>query len=211
VPNRFSTEHRWLGDRGLRLDGGFTLHELLVVVAMIGLILLVALPNLRRSQIRAELLDDVKMVRQALMVARINAIKSSRRVAVMLLPGDTAQPGQSVVAWVDELGDETLNAGDEEVGRWNLGVKALIGRDLTDTEMSLHPMPGGTRGVVFLPNGSAITHATDVGIGFGSVVISDFRDNRIRLVIAAGAGSIQEQMWNPDLGTWSNELRFWRY
>ncbi len=50
---------------------GFTLHELLVVVAIVGMIVVIAIPNLRRAMVRADLLEEVKMVRQGLAVARM--------------------------------------------------------------------------------------------------------------------------------------------
>lgn len=190
---------------------GFTLHELLVVVAIVGMMVVIAIPNLRRSMVRADLLDEVKMVRQGLAVARMQAIKSGRRVAMAMVPGDTAQFGYSVVAWVDETEDETLDSGDEIVGEWYLGDKTLIGPDDTTPEWSLHALPGTQRGIVFFPSGTAIAHGNEIGVGFGSVAISDRNDNRIRLIIAAGAGTVREQMWNPELGMWSDELRFWRY
>ncbi len=141
----------------------------------------------------------------------MQAIKRGQRVAVALVPGETAQPGHTVVAWVDDVEDGKLDAGDEVIGRWYMGVKTLIGPDTTAEDWSLAGLDGDPAGVIFLPGGTAIAHGTEIGIGFGSVVLSDLKDNRIRLVIAAGAGTVREEMWDPDSATWSNEMRFWRY
>jgi prepilin-type N-terminal cleavage/methylation domain-containing protein len=190
---------------------GFTLNEMMVVMAIVGLIAVIGMPNLHRAAIRADLLEEVKAVHQGLAVARMKALKSGRRVAVALIPGTTAQPGHTVVAWVDDTEDMTLDPSDEVVGRWYMGVKTLIGPDDTAPAWSLASLSGSQKGVIFLPSGIAIAHGNDIGIGFGSVVLSDLKGNQIRLLIAAGAGTVREQMRDPDLGVWSDEIRFWRY
>jgi prepilin-type N-terminal cleavage/methylation domain-containing protein len=190
---------------------GFTLIEMMVVMVIVGLIVVIALPNLHRAAIRADLLDEVNVVRQGLSLARMQALKTSRRVAVSLVPDSTPQAGHTVVAWVDDAADGVLNPGDQVVGRWNLGANTLIGPDDTASEWSLANLSGSQSGVIFLPSGIAIAHGTDIGIGIGSVVISDLKNNQIRLLISAGAGTVRQQMWDPDLGVWSDEIRFWRY
>lgn len=200
-----------VADRRLHQQRGYTLHELLVVLAIIGLIVGIAIPNLRRSMIRADLMDEVKMTRQALALARIHAIKNSRRVAVLITPEDSVQSDHTVVAWVDETSDEAPDAGDEVIGRWPMGTKTFIGPEPTTANWSLHPMAGTTRGVVFLPDGSAIVHANDVGAGVGAFVLSDRFNNRIMIQIRA-SGTVQERMWDWEGGVgWVPELRHWRY
>jgi prepilin-type N-terminal cleavage/methylation domain-containing protein len=190
---------------------GFTLIEMMVVMVIVGLIVVIALPNLHRAAIRADLLDEVNVVRQGLSLARMQALKTSRRVAVSLVPDSTPQPGHTVVAWVDDAADGLLDPGDQVVGRWNLGANTLIGPDDTASEWSLANLSGSQEGVIFLPSGIAIAHGTDIGVGIGSVVISDLKNNQIRLLISAGAGTVRQQMWDPDLGVWSDQIRFWRY
>jgi len=196
---------------GRKRQRGFSLSELMVVMAIVGMIVVIALPNLRRAAIRADLLEEVRVVRQGLGLARMQALKTSRRVAVALVPDSTPQPSHTVLAWVDDAADGLLNPGDQVVGRWNLGANTLIGPDDTASEWSLANLSGSQKGVIFLPSGIAIAHGTDIGVGIGSVVISDLKNNQIRLLISAGAGTVREQMWDPDLEVWSDEIRFWRY
>ncbi len=191
---------------------GFSFIELMVVMVIVGLIVVIALPNLHRAAIRADLLEEVNVVRQSLGLARMQALKTSRRVAVSLIPDDSApQAGHTVTAWVDDAEDGRLDPGDEVVGHWNMGFKTLIGPDDTATGWSLANLSGSQAGVIFLPSGIAIAHGTDIGVGVGSVVVSDLKNNRIRLLISAGTGTVREQMWDPDEGAWSDQIRFWRY
>jgi Tfp pilus assembly protein FimT len=178
---------------------------------MIGLLTAIAIPNLRRSMVRAELIGNVKVVRQAVAVSRIHAIKNSRRVALKILNDATIEAGPVVVAWVDDDLDEVFDAGEDEVGSWRIDSTIFLGPDVTDANRSLHVLSGTERGVVFLPTGTAITHGDSIGVGQGAVVISDYKLNQVRLTIQAGAGTVIEEMWDPSETDWSIHERFWRY
>ena len=197
--------------RRRRSEGGFTLTEMMVVVAIIALIVGISIPNLRRSAVRAELLSEVKMVQQSLAVARIFAIKNSRQVALQLLPSDGFTADYTPYAWVDTNANGLLDAGEEEVGRWPLLTDTLIGPDESESNHSLHGLAGGALGIVFLPTGVAIAHNNDVGTGRGAVVLSDRYENRIRLRIQAGSGSVLMDMWDWAEEEYTDEIRHWRY
>jgi prepilin-type N-terminal cleavage/methylation domain-containing protein len=195
-----------------RRQRGYTLIEILVVVAFMTMfVVVVVLPNLRRSMVRAELMGEVKMARQALGVARINAIKHSRRVAVLLLPESSGDHfNQTIVAWVDETSDEAPNPGDEVVGRWPMGANTAIGPEPLNPNWELHDLASPTKGIVFLPDGSAVVHLDQIGAGEGGFVLSDKIGNRILLLVRT-SGTVEEQMWDSDTNTWSTELKHWRY
>ena len=201
-----------------RLQRGFTLAEMMVVLAVITLIVGVTIPNLRRSAVRAELLSEVKMIRQALAVARIHALKNTRRVGLQLLPdnAETSYPNVETFAWIDENVNDQFDGGEEVVGRWKVGVETYLGIDDSSKKAlgTLHEF-GATSpiplGVVFLPNGTAIASGNNIGVGEAALVISDKYDNRIRLTIQGGAGTVVEEMWDYYAEDWSTEFRFWRY
>ena len=192
-------------------QGGFTLVEMMVVVAIIALIVGVSIPNLRRSSVRAELLSEVGMVQQSFAVARINAIKNSQQVALQLLPADAVTADYTLFAWVDTNANGARDAGEEDVGNWPLGTLTLIGPDTTDSRHSLHGLAGTALGIVFLPTGIAIAHDNNIGTGRGAVVLTDQYDNTIRLRIQAGSGSVLIDMWDWDTDEFSDQIRFWRY
>ena len=200
---------------GWRRQRGFTLAEMMVVLAVITLIVGVTIPNLRRSAVRAELLGEVKMVRQALAVARIHAVKNSRRVALQLLPDDVqAYQDLEPFAWVDDNANDIFDSNEVVVGRWPIGQQIFMGVDDSSNKGDdLHAF-GGTPpplGVVFLPTGTAITTGSSIGVGQAAVIISDKYNNRVRLTIQGGAGTVVEQMWDYYEEDWSTEFRFWRY
>ena len=200
---------------GWRCQRGFTLAEMMVVLAVITLIVGVTIPNLRRSAVRAELLGEVKMIRQALAVARIHAVKNSRRVALQLLPDDEqAYQDLEPFAWVDDNANDIFDSGEVVVGQWPIGQQIFMGVDDSSKKADdLHEFgsAGPPLGVVFLPTGPAITTGSSIGVGQAGVIISDKYDNRVRLTIQGGAGTVVEQMWDYYEEDWSTEFRFWRY
>jgi prepilin-type N-terminal cleavage/methylation domain-containing protein len=193
--------------RSLR-EAGFTLLELMAVLVLIGLLATVGIPNLLRAKIRAEMLSQVKMVRQAIAVSRINAIKGGRPVAMAM---QNINGIATLVAWVDEDGGQDFDSGERVVGRWPLPPTFSLTEDPT---MRLYRLGGsGPDGMLFLPTGSAIVaEAGTAGAGEAGTILTDLKGNQFRIRVTGGTGTVIEEMWNPTTSSWDpNARQYWRY
>jgi len=191
-------------------EQGFTLLEIMVVLLIIGLVVAIGYPMMRRSLVRARLLSQAGVLKQACAVARAAALRHGDGVALLILEANEVQHGGEVVAWVDGNGNGALDSPAEVmIGKWPISEKISL---KPDPDHLLFISGGTTRGVLFLGNGTAISSASgSVGIGQGAVVVSDRNQNEVRLLIMAGTGTVIQEMWDPGSGTWSDEMRFWRY
>jgi type II secretory pathway pseudopilin PulG len=184
----------------------------LVVVLAIGIIMAaVAIPNLMRSKVRAEMLSQSKMVYQAMGVARINAIQRGVPVGVSLENVGTSGGGV-IFAWQDENANEQEDAGEPRIGEWRVDPKIRLTQE---TANPLYRLGGsaGRRGVMFLPTGAGIVNeAGTPGIGQGGIVITDIKGNQLLLRVQAGTGTVLQAMWDPTAGSWDfKSTRHWRY
>jgi prepilin-type N-terminal cleavage/methylation domain-containing protein len=179
---------------------GFTLLEILVVIAIMGLVVAIGFPNLRRAHMRSRMMGQVGILKQAVAVSRATAMQRGQGVTLRLIAG-VEQQGGRVMAWADGNVEDL-------VGRWNVNSKLTL---RPDPGNGLHLIDDQVRGVVFLPNGTAISSASgNVGIGQGALILTD-NVNRLRLTIIAGTGTVVAEMWDDESGTWSRELRHWKY
>lgn len=197
--------------RGRRRERGFTFIELVVVMAISIVLMAVAVPNLMRSKIRAEMLSHSKMVVQAMSIARINAIQRGVPVGVSL-ENVRSNGGGVIFAWQDSNANEQEDAGEQRIGEWRLRPQIRLSQESANP---LYRLGGsaGRRGVLFLPTGAGIvTEAGNPGIGQGGIVITDIKGNQLLLLVQAGTGTVIQAMWNPDAGEWDfKSLRHWRY
>jgi prepilin-type N-terminal cleavage/methylation domain-containing protein len=199
---------------------GFTLIEALVVVAIIGIVVAVSIPSLRRARMRASMLDVVRTFEQAAAVSRINAIKRGQNVCLRVLNGSNRQQLSTFRAWMDANENEVEDPGEELVGSWQIRNvdEWSFESSSSDPLYILNAAGGGTdRGVVYFPNGMALSRAGgQVGIGQGAFEYYIWYDtrkwNRFQLSIFAGAGTVVVEMWNPaGTGSWSDNFAHWEY
>jgi len=191
-------------------EHGFTLVEIMVVVVIIGLVALIGFPMMARAVVRARVVSQVGVLKQAVAMARIRALKRGGGVAVRFLTTNSAQEGGEVVAWVDSDGDGSYGPPAEIlVGRWPVRDRVIL---KPDPGNALYKLAGTSRGILFLANGAATVSETgSVGVGQGAIVVSDHHQNDVRLLILAGTGTVVTEMWDSESGTWSKEMKFWKY
>jgi prepilin-type N-terminal cleavage/methylation domain-containing protein len=190
----------WLARRNRKRVGGFTLLEILVVIAIMGLVVAIGFPNMRRAYMRSRMMGQVGVLKQAVAVSRSTAMQRGQGVTLRLIDG-VEQSGGYVMAWAD-------GSVENLVGRWNVNEKLTL---RPDPGNGLHLIDSQARGVIFLPNGTAISSQSgNVGIGQGALLVTD-HVNRLRLTIIAGTGTVVAEMWDDESGTWSRQLRYWKY
>jgi prepilin-type N-terminal cleavage/methylation domain-containing protein len=191
---------------GAGRDSGFTLVEILVVMVLIGVLLLVGLPNLIRAKVRAEMLGQVKMARQAFAVSRINAIKAGQQVGVTI---ETVGAARALVAWVDADADQVHDNNERLVGRWTFRNAFNVYEDDGNKFFRLN---GSNPGVLYLPTGAAIVeNGATTPVGDAAMLIGDINGNVIRLQVLGGTGSLIEEMRVPGTDDWDRNTRHWRY
>lgn len=91
-----------------RRNSGFTLAELVIVIAIIAIIAGIGLPNFVSFLPRIRLNGATRQVMTDLMVARMSAVKHACNVRVSF-------NGTSYTIWTDQDRDNTVDAGETQV------------------------------------------------------------------------------------------------
>lgn len=185
-----------------RVSRGFTLIELLIVVSLIGIVLAIGIPNLRRARIRANMLEQVRTIKQAAALGRINAIRSGGSVILAMPTGD----GVTIRLWADTTANEAYDSGERIFQDWVLPAKVKVKADST---RPLRTLSGGGKGILFRRDG-VVEASTSGDTGWGAVILEDPHGNELRLSFAGGTGTVVVEMKNPS-GAWTTDLKYWRY
>ncbi len=181
---------------------GFSLTELVVVVAIVGLIIAIGLPNLQRSRIRARLIGPMKLVEQAVVMAKISAIRRNRQVILAVVDDD-------IKVGVDEDQDEEIGDGEAIIHRWFIDNTWEIEGDTEFSPRTVQFDGQGCPGLLIRPGGMVLANTNNDGTGRGAFVISDVNKNKIRITFFSGSGSVKEEM-NTLNDEWSDDLVHWR-
>ena len=208
--------------RRRQCEKGYTLVEALIVVGIIGLIVAISIPSLRRSRMRAAMLDTVRVFEQAAAVSRISAIKRGTNVCLSILPDGSGRHQLSrFTAWFDTNGNEVQDTGEELVGSWQIrNTSEWSFQETADGTRKMHVLNqsggGSARGIVYQPNGMAIAaHNQAPGIGEGAFEYFIWQGGRkwntFRISTFGGAGTIRVQMNIPGTSDWDDNFAHWEY
>jgi prepilin-type N-terminal cleavage/methylation domain-containing protein len=154
---------------GTRHGGGFTLLEVLVVMAILMTAILVAFPALQNLIVRSKLEGRARELAAMVQRGRLEAVKRSVPVVVKVDPGSS-----EVFAFADVNGslledppdgifnpvaDEPHGATDYSLGRWVLPVGVTLAAPGAEPAIDGLTLVGSDRVVRLLPDGSV----ADVG------------------------------------------------
>ncbi len=113
---------------------GFTLVELLIVIAIVAILAVVAVPNFRETMQRNRMVANTNEFISAIQLARAEAIR--RGGQIILAPDDGTNWPSGLVVYFDADGDNTLDAG-EEIRVWQqMASGSQITAFASSTELS---------------------------------------------------------------------------
>jgi prepilin-type N-terminal cleavage/methylation domain-containing protein len=173
--------------RRRRAGGGFTLVELLVVIAVFMIIAAIAMPQLGRALDAYRLGMAIREMERELQAARVNAVTSNRLVRVLF-----NCPAAGQFRRVEMLGEPGLpDARDEQVTRCDPATFPYPAEDndpLTRPNLDgpLHRLPAGLEitgvgGIEFRPDGTARSDAAG-----GTIAWQDIPTDGVSATVTKG-------------------------
>jgi len=99
---------------------GFTLLELMIVVAIVGIVASIAVPSFQDTLERANLKEAAESLKSDLLFAKTEAIKRSQNITVSIVKGTSP-------SWCYGINDTNTNCACGSVSTANCGMKSIDG------------------------------------------------------------------------------------
>jgi Tfp pilus assembly protein FimT len=184
-----------------RASRGFTLVELVAILGLVGVVLLIALPNLQQMQTRNRLLTPLRDIERLTSLARLQAVNHSSHAVVAFLQDNVSTSdfaSQSydrragVVTFLDANNNDTWDAGETISGRYELPSAAKFLR------------PGGATPTIDAP-GARVVYSASGNLTTATppaVYLGDGQGNFVRLLWNPTTGQVERQMYSPATSSW---------
>ncbi len=193
--------------RRKRLHSGFTVIEMILVVAIIGIMATLGLPNLLRTLHRAKLEGIARETSVLMQMARSEAVRQNvptvvrvdftRNEVVAFADVDGPAAGSPSDMIYNPVAGEVHRTTDYEIGRYMLPNRVLFEAPSGDPDGPVKGFtPAGPGQVaLFNPNGSIE--------GLGAIRFADQRGNFLEVRVSpAATARVQVRKWDPDLSAW---------
>jgi type IV fimbrial biogenesis protein FimT len=187
---------------------GFTLVEGLVVLVLIGLAVVIAVPNLQRVRVQARTTSSLRDIERATGLARTEALKRHSPMGVVF---DKAGHRLQVFEDWDSGGADVAS---NDNGSLESNEDSLVEIPLdADIEFTSNPGGGGMVGVATVTWGSDGSISHGVTSTVNSQWIRDTPGNifRIRFIEATGNSSVEKWTKVGASDTWTAKRELWQW